>query len=135
MNPSHIQPETPQQVFVRQTRRFRELFDAQMRSPLPGPLALPKTVLAFAEDLILCPTEEAVTIRIERDRQAARGCYVTANDVVSEIGRGNAQIAIPVGPSETPFCLLASVVIARVREAVAKHGDSWGSPPFHLFQR
>jgi len=132
VNQANIQPETPEQAFARQLRRFRELWNDEMRQrgPCGRTLASPKAVLSFAEDLILCPTEEAVKVRLQRDREAARGVYVTAGDVNSAACAGRARILIPIGPNETPFGLLAQIVILRAQMAIEKHGDHWLGPEF-----
>jgi hypothetical protein len=127
-------PETPQQVFARQLQRFRELFFGQcMNTPLGPKIAPPSAVLSFAEDLMLCPTEEAALTRMQRDREAARGCYITANDVDAAAGAGRAQILIPVGSAETPFCLLGEVVRLRAQAAIEKYKDHWLGPDFRKF--
>lgn len=65
-----------------------------------GPtIAKPSAVLSFAEDLMLCPTEESALIRIQRDLEAARGCQIIAGDVASEVGKRHAQISVPTGES------------------------------------
>ena len=120
-------------VFSRQTRRSQELFQEEMGrcgKPLGEKIDSPKTVLSFAEDLILCPTEAAVIIRLQRDREAARGVYVIAGDVASAADIGRALILIPVGPNETPFCLLAAIVTLRAQAAIEKYGDHWLGPEF-----
>jgi hypothetical protein len=121
-------PEASRLVFSRQTRRFQELFQAEMRrdpKPLGKRIASPAAVLSFAEDLMLCPTEEAALVRMQRDRESARGCYIIAGDVASATDIGCALILIPVGPNETPFCLLAAVVRLRAQGAIEKYGDHW----------
>jgi len=127
MIPVKNQPETPRQVFLRQFRRFRLLWfeDMKKNGPLGNKLASPKNVLSFAEDLILCPTEEAVKVLLQRDREAARGVYITAGDVNTEVGKGHVQVLIPVGPHETPFGLLGAVVRAQAQAAIEKYGGNW----------
>lgn len=122
---SSVNPEASQQAFSRQLRRFQELYRNEVLVPLGSTLASPKAVLTFAEELMLCPTEDAVIIRLQRDREAARGVYVIAGDVASAACVGRARILIPFGPNETPFCLLAAVVCVRAQLAIEKHGDSW----------
>jgi hypothetical protein len=123
-----MNPETSGTAFVHQQRRFRELFWQAMKQhgkPLGNKSAPPKTVLAFAEDLMLCPTEDAAQVRIERDLEAARGCYIISGDVASAACIGRALILIPTGQNETPFCLLGAVVLLRAEAAIQEHGDSW----------
>jgi hypothetical protein len=127
-------PETSQKVFSRQLQRFRELFFGQcMSTPLGSKIASPSAVLSFAEDLMLCPTEEAALTRMQRDREAARGCYITANDAASAVYIGRALILIPVGQNETPFCRLGLVVRLRAQAAIEKYGDHWLGPEFRAF--
>jgi hypothetical protein len=119
------------EAFDHQHRRYKELFWQEMkqhRKPLGNKLAAPKTVLSFAEDLMLCPTEDGVQARIARDLEAARGCYTIAGDVASEVYKLNAAILIQVGQNETPFCLFATVVRLRCEAAIEKFGDSWNPP-------
>jgi hypothetical protein len=126
-----VNPESSEIAFVRQLQRFRELFFGQcMNTPLGPTIAPPKTVLSFAEDLMLCPTEEAALVRMQRDREAARGCYIIAGDVASAACVGRALILIPVGQNETPFCLLGAVVLLRTQTAIEKSGDHWLGPEF-----
>jgi len=123
-----MNPETSRQAFARQTQRFQELFERALKhygKPLGRTLAPPKAVLSFAEDLMLCPTEDGALIRIERNLEAARGCYVTARDVASEAYLGRALILIPTSSNETPFCLLGAIVRLRAEAAIQQHGDSW----------
>jgi hypothetical protein len=101
-----------------------------MNTPLGPKMAAPKAVLSFAEDLILCPSEEAALVRIQRDREAARGCYIIANDAGSATCTGRARILIPVGSNETPFCLLGMVVKLRAEAAIAQYGDHWLGPEY-----
>jgi hypothetical protein len=101
-----------------------------MSTPLGPKIAPPSAVLSFAEDLMLCPAEEAAILRMQRDREAARGCYIIANDVGAAACTGRARILIPVGKIETPFCLLGLVVKLRAEEAMQKHGDHWLGPEF-----
>jgi len=96
--------------------------------PLGTTIASPKTVLSFAEELMLCPSEESAITRMRRDLEAARGVYIVAGDVASAADIGHAQILIPTGPNETPFCLLAAVVCERAQVAIDKYGDSWDGP-------
>jgi hypothetical protein len=103
-------PGASRKAFSRQTRRFRQLFLEALRqhgNSLGNTIASPKNVLSFAEDLIICPTEEAVTSLMRRDLEAARGVYIIAGDLDTSAGRGHVQFAIPVSQTETPFCLLA----------------------------
>jgi hypothetical protein len=105
------------------------LFDLEMSrfgKPVGLRPARPKTVLSFAEDLMLCPTEESALSRIHRDREAARGFRVISGDLATAVGRGNATIAIPVHQDETPFCLVASVVRLRAQEALEEYQNAWG---------
>lgn len=119
-------PASPEQAFDDQLQRFRELFVGQCtRTPLGPKIAPPSVVLSFAEDLMLCPTEESALVRMLRDREAARGCYIIAGDVGAAADAGRAQILIPVGSGETPFCLLGAVVRLRAQAAIDKHGDAW----------
>lgn len=121
-----VNPEASHIAFDRQLQRFRELFWGQaMSTPLGPTIASPSAVLSFAEDLILCPTEEAALVRMRRDREAARGCYITANDVAFSTYAGRARILIPIGANETPFCLLATVVRLRAQDVIEKYGDFW----------
>lgn len=128
MNPRNS--ETPEQAFSRQTRRFRELFqdEVSQRGPLGNKLASPKSVLSFAEDLMICPNEDAVKVRLQRDREAGRGVYVIAGDAVRAADIRRALAAIPFDRTDTPFCLLCEIVRARAQAAIDKHGDSWGVP-------
>jgi len=126
----NVTPEISLEVFGHQQARFRELFWQAMKrhgKPLGNKSASPKTVLAFAEDLMLCPTEDAAQVRIERDLEAARGCYIISGDVASAAYRARAVILIPVGQNETPFCLLAAIVRLRCEAAIEKFGDAWNS--------
>ena len=84
---SSVNPEASQQAFSRQLRRFQELYRNEVLVPLGSTLASPKAVLTFAEELMLCPTEDAVIIRLQRDREAARGVYVIAGDVACSLCR------------------------------------------------
>ncbi len=121
-----MNPETSQQVFVRQTRRFRELFFSQcMDSPLGSTIAKPSDVLSFAEGLMICPTEESALVHMKRDREAARGCSIISGDVVSAAEIGRVKILMTVGQNETPFCLLACVVRLRCQTAIEKNEDAW----------
>ena len=125
-----MNPEIALEVFGRQHRKFQELFWQAMKrhgKPLGPKSAPPKTVLAFAEDLMLCPTEDAARVRIERDLEAARGCYIVSGDVASAADRARAVILIPAGQNETPFCLLAAIVRLRCEAAVEKFGNAWNS--------
>jgi hypothetical protein len=98
--------------------------------PLGNAIASPKTVLSFAEDLMLCPTEDAAQVRIGRDLEAARGCHIISVDVASATDIGRAAILIPIGQNETPFCLLGAIVRLRAEAAIEKYGNHWLSPEF-----
>jgi hypothetical protein len=127
---SVVNSETSLEVFYRQQTGFRELFWRAMKQhgkPLGHTSAPPKTVLAFAEDLMLCPTEDAVRVRIERDLEAARGCHIVSGDVASAADRLRAAILIPVGQNETPFCLLAVIVRLRCEATIEKFGNAWNT--------
>jgi hypothetical protein len=129
-----VNPETSEQAFSRQLRRFRELFWKQVMSTPVGPtIAPPSVVLSFAEDLMLCPTEEAALVRMQRDREAARGCCTIAEGVNSAACIGRARILMPTSPTETPFCLLGAVVRLRAQMAIEKYGDHWLGPEFRMF--
>jgi hypothetical protein len=129
---STMDSENSQQAFARQLQRFRGLFQDELRQrgPLGSTLASPHAVLSFAEDLMLCPNEAAVIVRLQRDREAARGVYVIAGDAARAHDIAHVLAAFQFGPNETPFCLLASVVRAHAQAMIAKRGNSWGPPPF-----
>ena len=118
-----------QREFRRQHRRFRELYTILSHPKAVGPkIAAPSSVLSFAEALLLCPTEDAVLARMQRDQEGARGYYIVANDVAALDATGRAVFAIPPTPCETPFGLLSEIVIVWSKTSLEKHADSWGLP-------
>jgi hypothetical protein len=96
--------------------------------PLGNKLASPKTVLSFAENLILCPTEDAVIALLQRDREAARGAYAVAGDAHSAVCTGRAQVLIQPARGQTPFFLLAVIVRDYAKTILEKYGDVWPGP-------
>jgi|ERR1043166_3297722 hypothetical protein len=122
--------QEPGQTFSRQARKFGELLDIENShhgQPLGRTIAAPSAVLAFAESLLVCSTEESVLSHIRKDLEAARVFRIILDDIASEVERGKASIAIPMGQSETPFRLVASIVRLRALSTIDRHGDSW--PP------
>lgn len=125
-------PEKPLETLIHQWGEFRKLFEQAKRlDPTPlGSKLLPSTiVLAFAEELMFCPTVEAVELRIQRDRQAARGCYVIAGDAASAVGRGNALFSAEVSANENSFHTLSRVVCLRDRSRLSRSGLNLQNPP------
>jgi len=85
----------------------------------------PARVLSFAEALLLCPTEDAVQVHIARDRAAAELCRVHANDMASAFDIENAANGLERSMHETPFYLLASVLVRRARLSVEQMDEKW----------
>jgi hypothetical protein len=75
----------------------------------------PARVLAFAEAFLICPTEDAVLTHIARDRAAAELCRVHANDMATGFDIEDATSGLERPMHETPFYLLASVLVQRAR--------------------
>jgi hypothetical protein len=133
MSSGKIQPAPPENfeaAFARQLREFRELFyQAMKEGPLGPKLASPKTVLSFAEDLMLCPTEDAAKALLQRDREGARGVYAIAGDAVRSGDAKRAQALIRTGPNQTPFFVLAAVVRLIANATIERYGGNhWPSP-------
>jgi hypothetical protein len=114
------------EAFVHQTERFEELLQTDpQKLYISSKLALPRTVLSFAEDLMLCQTEAAAASHIEQDREAARGCWIVADELASATGKERNQFSVSLGATQTPFRLLAAIAIARCQLAIERNGDSW----------
>jgi hypothetical protein len=95
-----VNPEESRKAFLDQNRKLRTLIDTatSIRGTGFGPtIAKPSVVLSFAEDLMLCPTEESALIRMQRDPEAARGFQIIAGDVASEVGKRRVPISVPTG--------------------------------------
>ena len=75
------------------------------------------TVLAFVEALLLCPTESAAQALIAKDQASAELCQGTANDMGRAFDIENALLGVERGMDETPFYLLASVLLRRARKS------------------
>ena len=77
------QHETAFQVFHDQRELFCRLLAAAVAKDFSG-LSAPSAerALAFAESVLICPSVEAATLRIERDLEGARSFLVVADKVV-----------------------------------------------------
>src|ERR1041385_1886269 len=56
-------------AFHSERARFRELFLREMKKrgePLPRSLGLPSGVLSFAEEIMICPSEESASVRMQQ---------------------------------------------------------------------
>jgi hypothetical protein len=95
--------------------------------PASTELPSPRTVLAFVEGLLLCPTEEAGRVHIARDRESAELCRMYANDMASAFDIENELAGVERPIYETPFYLLASVLLRRAQLSVEHLNDNWKS--------
>ena len=113
-----------------QAKTFSRLFwEGANKSSKPASTELPspRTVLAFVEGLLLCPTEEAARVHIARDRESAELCRMYANDMASAFDIGNELAGVERPIYETPFYLLASVLLRRAQLSVEHLNDNWKS--------
>ena len=85
----------------------------------------PTRVLAFVEALLLCPTENAAQARIAQDPASAELCQGTAEDMGRAFDIENALAGVKRPMHETPFYLLASVLLQRARLTVEQLSDDW----------
>jgi len=122
---------TNAQMFRRQSRQFSRLvMGVRLQTdPYGAGLPTPARVLTFAEALLLCPTEDAVLAHIARDREAAELCRGHANDMASAFDIESAAIGLERSTYETPFYLLASVLVRRARLSVEQMDEKWRRKP------
>jgi hypothetical protein len=118
---------TNAQTFRRQARQFSRLVMAagSQTDPFGDNRPAPARVLAFAEALLLCPTEDAVLTHIARDRASAELCRIHANDSASAFDIEDAASKLERSTHETPFYLLASVLVRRARLSVEEMDEKW----------
>jgi hypothetical protein len=114
------------QVFHTQREEFCRLHTADVmkdHSGLSSPS--PKRALAFAEALILCPSMEAAQARMQRDLEGARSFLIVADKVVSVSETGRSEPLTERLKRNTPFYLLASVVLDQLETYKSNPGNLW----------
>lgn len=122
---------TNAQTFRRQTRLFSRLVmvGGLQTDPFGEQRPTPAEVLSFAEELLVCPTEDAVLTHIGRDRRSAELCRVYAVDMASGFDIESAASGLERSTHETPFYLLASVLVHRARLSVEQMDEKWKRKP------
>jgi hypothetical protein len=128
MNSGKIQFDwkTEGTAFVHQTQRFSKLFEPEINNiPFWQIIAPPERVLAFAKGLTACLKEEDVKSYIQRDREAARGCLIVADDLACTTDKERAVFLVESHLEQTPFLTLAKLVIARCQLAIERYGNYW----------
>jgi hypothetical protein len=120
------------ECFHAQREEFCRLFELEMKEAAktlnwPG-TASAESALAFAEALILCPTLEAIQSRMRLDLTGARSLLIAADQIkrVSERDSKNAPFSDKRLKENTPFYLLAFVVLEAVQKHIAEDPDSQG---------
>jgi hypothetical protein len=118
--------QTVWQAFHNQREEFCRLHEAQVNKDHSG-LSVPSAAraLAFAESLILCPTLEAVQVRMRQDLEGARSFLMVADRVVSINATINAETLEKWMKNSVPFYLLASVVLEQLETSKSTQPYLW----------
>lgn len=89
----------------------------------------PTRVLAFVEALLLSPTERAAQVHIAQDQASAELCRGIAGDMGRAFDIESALAGVERPMHETPFYLLASLLLKRAQLSVEQFSDDWKPKP------
>ena|ERR1035438_709509 len=104
------------EVFHGQRELFCQLLKVAVAKDYSG-LSSPslQRALDFAEAVIVCPSVEAATLRIERDLEGARSFLVVADKVVSLSSKSDETVLQQRLTNAAPFYVLACVVLEQCK--------------------
>jgi hypothetical protein len=85
----------------------------------------PHALLGFAEDLMLCPSECAVRVRIQRGLIEAQIFLKYADKLVGGIEKLNEKTSPRNVASDTPFFLLASTARDFLQLVIRECPEDW----------
>jgi hypothetical protein len=113
---SIVHSQSVWQSFEQQRQRFVVLAQLGGIPPdLSKEQTSPRAALAFAEQLILCPTVAAALIQILQDRAGTLAFLTAAMLLVDEYESGGVKLSGRTPKGRTPFYVLAATVYDRLR--------------------
>jgi hypothetical protein len=89
---------------------------------LPGP---PSAALAFAETLLLCPSQHGATEQMRQDRAGARAFLANAKSLEPLLLEAGISTAGQNLKDSTPFFVLGSAVQEYLRHLKVRNEESW----------
>jgi hypothetical protein len=111
------------ELFHTQLSSFEALLEAE--KIVADDSALPSDALSFAEFLLLCPTEDAAKLQMQRDHKGATGFLSIVYSLETEWPKIGISIVAETPTHAAPFFVLASFVQEYLEKMKQQSSDDW----------